>query len=232
MRNPQSFNRYVYAGNSPLAKVDPSGLVTMDCGPVADTCVPDSGFDFDTDGGGFGMFTGGGDGNDPSLGSGYPTIMFIPGVGLMQLHGWPDEGYSWYECAAFCVTGDNATPSSAGGQDAGMGAPNGGNYGLLTNNTTLSGCEADAKAASAASYSSIIPNIGDWIGTTVAGAAVKAIAGRAVTIPAVAEGAAIGLAGRALYFSLKGLTQQVGTFTSCAISAGTTSLYNTFTGVD
>jgi RHS repeat-associated protein len=35
VRNPQSFNRYVYAGNNPLAAVDPSGM--LDCGSAADS---------------------------------------------------------------------------------------------------------------------------------------------------------------------------------------------------
>jgi RHS repeat-associated protein len=36
MGNPQSFNRYSYTRNSPLSRVDPSGLVDEDAGPCDD----------------------------------------------------------------------------------------------------------------------------------------------------------------------------------------------------
>ena len=55
------------------------------------------------------------------------TDWFVPGVGLLQLHGWPEEGDSWYECAAFCASGGPPVLNVVGGGPqggGGGGAPN------------------------------------------------------------------------------------------------------------
>jgi hypothetical protein len=113
-------------------------------------------------------------------------------------------------------------------------APNNGNpnntYPLL--NTRNQNCGADASAALHAETGKILS--GDWVGTTVTGVLIRGFTVGGLTASGVAEGAAVGFAGRALYYGAKGLLMGATTGGACAISTGITSLYDnlTTTGMD
>ena len=111
-------------------------------------------------------------------------------------------------------------------------APNNGTpgktYPLLNNPSTLHECGADASAAASQQTGKILS--GDWVGTTAAGVLVRAVTVGGLTASGVAQGAAISFAGRALYYGAKGLFNGATTGGACAISSGTTSLYNSLTG--
>jgi hypothetical protein len=111
-------------------------------------------------------------------------------------------------------------------------APNKGNpnntYPLLNTQGTLQDCGADDNAALGEQTGKILS--GDWLGTTAAGVLVRALTVGGLTVSGVTQGAAISFAGRALYYGGKGLLLGATTGTACAISTGTTSLFNSLTG--
>jgi len=130
------------------------------------------------------------------------------------------------------VSGGGGAPG--GGAGSGGGAPNNGNpnntYPLL--NTRNQNCGADASAALHAETGKILS--GDWVGTTATGVLIRGFTVGGLTASGVAEGAAVGFAGRALYYGAKGLLMGATTGGACAISTGITSLYDnlTTTGMD
>ena len=113
-----------------------------------------------------------------------------------------------------------------------INAPNNGNpnktYPLLNTQGTLHDCAGDANAALGEQTGKIFSS--DWVGTTAAGVVVRALTIGGVTVSGVAQGAAISFAGRALWYGAKGLLNGGTTGAACAISTGTTSLYNSLTG--
>ena len=100
---------------------------------------------------------------------------------------------------------------------------------LITDPRNLNDCKTQAAAAANAETGKILS--GDWVGTTAAGVAVRAATIGGVTAPAVIQGATISFAGRALYYGAKALFQEATTGGACAISVGTTSLFNSVTGL-
>jgi hypothetical protein len=113
-------------------------------------------------------------------------------------------------------------------------APNNGNpnktYPLLNTQGTLHDCAADAKAAAAEQTGKILD--GNWIGTTAGGVILRAAAGSSLTFTGVTEGAAFSFGGRALWYGAKALFNGGTTGAACAISTGTTSMFNSLTGPD
>jgi RHS repeat-associated protein len=126
--NPQSLNRYNYVGNNPLVNIDPSGLqgcfdAFLFFGIPGGYCENGGTVTVDGLDEPYSMAMQELQSGAATIQGGEPTDWYVPGVGLLQLHGWQGED-TWYQCAAFCSNGGNAQSIATVGPHGPAGAPN------------------------------------------------------------------------------------------------------------